>query len=86
MILRVHPLEEFWIDFGYISGLTKMAITSSKMDEFLIFQILLLGIKWDNPQKLKKKYFSHCMACLKVRFHQKITQKKGYFAIKSPFT
>ena len=54
MILRVHPLEEFWIDFGYISGLTKMAITSSKMDEFLIFQILLLGIKWDNPQKLKK--------------------------------
>ena len=51
MILRVHPLEEFWIDFGYISGLTKMAITLSKMDEFLIFQILLLGIKWDNPQK-----------------------------------
>ena len=33
MSLQRHPLKEFLVDFATFSGLTKMAITSSKMDE-----------------------------------------------------
>ena len=53
MFLKVHPFKEFWVDFATFSGLTKIAITSSKTDGFLIFQILSLGINWDNPLKHK---------------------------------